>query len=391
MTEVYALLDKVEVVEVDGTEVIEIREVGAQGPAGGGVGAPPFVDLPAYTIGMKSPIGDNLQYAFAKVTPDGFWEFDRTIKVPSGSVAIGDEITASEAGSELLIHSNSKARTKILIGSEFDATGSKVPDYLQLEPQVFRVLQPNDSEQISTNPFSFTITTGVAEGRLRQVDQVTFRTYAPATNIRSRVVDVATGSVLRYTPNKAAWDASTPEELAINGGDNFILGDNTLDFNSDEPDSEGVFNSGHSPFRLTSGQEVRIEVKGDNIALLGYQGFPYISQLAQDGDLVDVLTELTLPKKYAEDFTAVQNSTHLVDTTLAPVTITVPESVDVFWVADFDKTWEDNSYVDVNIGVDVVRLDKKNRDKKYLFWRNAEVNQFWVYESTGKIKIKADI
>lgn len=230
-----------------------------------------------------------LEYSGATVDPiTGEWTFDKSINVPSASVNVGQVVTLSEGDEELLISNNINNSRGYAVKSKWDETGSQLPDFIGLGAQFNINLQPDDSTLLTANPLAFSIVGAVTPPDIRQTNQVTFRSQSGMMNLRARITDNASGMVLKYIPNQAAWDAG------INGID-FIAGDNIVDFISNEPDSAGVFNIGVSPFILASGQQIDVEIVGDTIDLLGAAiGFPYLSQLVQDGPMVPLATEESL-------------------------------------------------------------------------------------------------
>ena len=211
------------------------------------------------------------------------WTFDKTINVPSASVNVGRVVTLSEGAEELLITSNISGFKGYAVVSDFNDSGSGKPKYPEFGPQFNIDLQPDDSAQLSDNPLIFNITGGVIAPNLRQTNQTTFRTAQPMNNVTSRITDVASGVVIKYVPDQAAWDNNT-------GGLDFIAGDNIVDFNSNEPSTPGIYNIGVSPFILSSGQQISIELRGDTMELLGSPtNFPYFTQRTQDGPQTELL------------------------------------------------------------------------------------------------------
>lgn len=246
-------------------------------------------DLQPYEVPMKDPVEVKLSYSGATVdSVTGEWTFDKTINVPAGSINVGAAATLSEGGEDLLVLGNITDKRGFALTADFDETGSMIPDYVDLGPQFFNALQPVDVNQTADNPLAFSIIGGVTAPDIRQTNQVTFRCDQPMPNVTSRITDAASGTVIRYIPDRAAWDSNT-------GGLDFIAGDNIVDFISKEPSTSGVFNVGTVPFRLEQGQQIDIEIRADSMSLLGVQAgpdfFPYLTQLIQEGPLTRMATE----------------------------------------------------------------------------------------------------
>ncbi|MCP4075191.1 MAG: hypothetical protein GY744_03275, partial [Gammaproteobacteria bacterium] len=172
--------------------------------------------------------------------------------------------------------------------SKFDSSGSELPSYLDLGSQFTSTLQPDDSETITDNPLTYTLTGTVTSPYIRQANSLTFRTGNVLTNFHVKITDNATGLTLRYIPDKAVWDAGE-------GGLTLVLGDNKFDFISKEADSPGLFNIGINPFIIKNGQQLDIEVRADSIDILGNSsGVPYTVADLQDGLEVYVATQTDL-------------------------------------------------------------------------------------------------
>lgn len=232
-----------------------------------------------------------LAYSGASVDPvTGEWTFDKTINVPAGSINVGEAVTASEGGEDLLVIGNVTGKKGFVLTADFDDTGSMTPDYVNLGGEFFNILNPNDADIATENPLLFSITGGVTPPDIRQTNQVTFRASQAMPNVTSKITDAASGTVIRYIPDKATW-----ENQEGTSGLDFIAGDNVVDFISTEPDTIGVFNVGTVPFRLEAGQQIDIEIRADAMHLQGIQAgpdfFPYLTQMIQEGPLVKIATQ----------------------------------------------------------------------------------------------------
>jgi len=246
-------------------------------------------DLTPYQVPMKDLTNTKLVYSGATVdNVSSEWTFDKSINVPAGSINVGAAATLSEGGEDLLVLGNITDKRGFALTADFDETGSMIPDYVNLGTEFFNVLNPNDSDIAIDNPLLFSIVGGVTPPNIRQTNQVTFRASQAMPNVTSRVTDTASGTVIRYIPDRAAWDSNE-------GGLDFIAGDNIIDFISREPSTTGVFNIGTVPFRLESGQQIDIEIKADAMHLQGIQAgsdfFPYLTQLIQEGPLTSIATQ----------------------------------------------------------------------------------------------------
>lgn len=274
------------------------------GLSGGGGGSELIDSLSPYQVPMKDATDTKLVYAGATVDEvSGEWTFDKTINVPAGSINVGAAATLSEGGEDLLVLGNITEKRGFALTADFDETGSMIPNYVNLGVQFSNILQGVDTDSTIENPLEFIITGGVTPPNTRQTNQVTFRTSAPMDDVSARITDTASGTVIRYIPNKAAWDAVTPEDHALNPGLDFITGDNIVDFISQEPSTSGVFNIGVVPFRLESGQQIDVEIKADSMTLVGVQAgldfFPYLTQLIQEGPELSVVTQNELDASVA--------------------------------------------------------------------------------------------
>lgn len=245
--------------------------------------------LDPYQVPMKSPDEEELVYAGATVNPTtGEWEFDKTIKVPSASVDVGDTITLSEGSNNLIIGDKVSGELGFVVQSKFDESGSQRPSYFNLREQYDNPLQPIDTDILTANPLEFGITGGAPTGEIRQTNEVTFRVASEMTNVTAIIVDDLSGVVLQYVPTKAAWEGK--EE-----GLTFPVGDNIVDFiRVGDSGNPLVHYVGTSPFRIESGQQFTTTIKADNIALRGTNsggGLPYLTQRIQEGPLVKVPTD----------------------------------------------------------------------------------------------------
>jgi len=240
-------------------------------------------------VPVKDQATGQLVYSGATVNSEtGQWVFDRTIEVPSSSLDVGDVVTISEGSTDLLISNNIDGIVSAVVSSEIDSTGAKPPSYFKFGEEKSFIPQPFDDEVITTNPLIASSTGRVVSPDVRQINQTIFRADQDMPNVVAQIKDKASGMVIKYIPSRAAWEAETEEDRARNPGLDFIAGDNVIDYVSREADSDGVFNIGVSPFRLTEGQEFEIIIKADVMALKGISGVPYLAEMVQDGPEVSL-------------------------------------------------------------------------------------------------------
>ena len=204
---------------------------------------------------------DSLVYAGATVDPDtGIWTFDSSIEVPGASVKISDTLTLSEATGSLISQDEVNGLTSEHVIARLTSMGSSRPNLLELSSQVSFTFQPDNSQQITTNPLTVPILAALRS----QTNSLTFETFATMDNVRITVTDSDTDVVMMYLPKKSIVRDGV-------GGFNFRSGTNTVNFDDDsasDPEN-GIFNIGHSPFRSVPGQLVNILVEADNVAFLG--------------------------------------------------------------------------------------------------------------------------
>lgn len=273
---------------------------------------------------FKFDATDN-SYVFAGITVDpvtGITVFDSSIEVPSGSIDFGEVITLGEGTNSLLDIDNISGENRASVRTVFDSEGSKVPQYFKLaQTTAFSVNSVFDTE-ITVNPFIDQITATIAS----QVNSLTLKTFAAMTNVRIRIVDVASGVVIRYMPSKASFESGED-------GFDFITGDNIIDFISTAPSSPGIINLGVSPFRFDAGQLVDIEVRADAVSLLGNSaGVGFLEGIQQIGFDTELTTQLNVVDKLG------LNNYATLNTNYASITATTAG-----WVVNFGNTGGDDT------------------------------------------------
>jgi len=231
-------------------------------------------------IPVKDSTGNLVDSGMRKL-PDGTIQSDKSIELPNNSLDFADVITQSEGTSSIIVRDKVNDRNSTGVMSVFTNSGSQTPSYFKLAAQTNFVVNSDFSQNLTANPLTFQLTaTNDA-----QVNVLHFKTGSAMTNVRIRVADNATDTVLRYLPSKAAWNSNT-------GGFSFVSGDNIIDLISVAADSPGVINLGVTPFRFTSTELLDIEVRADAVDLLGnVGGIPFLNvdeQVGVDTDIVEV-------------------------------------------------------------------------------------------------------
>lgn len=248
---------------------------------------------------VPSLSSDLLNYEYSGATKDpttGEWTFDEKINVPAGSVAIGTTLEISEGGQDLIIADLINAQMSFSVNSEFeDATGSAKPDYSNFGLPEQLLAQPIFNTVITDNPLSFSFASTVAAPNLRLTDRVTLKANGPVSNFRAKITDQTSGVVIRYIPNRAAYDGVTQ-------GFDLVTGDNTFFLASEGTNGGGNFYLGYVPFVTSPGQIIDIELIADSMDMLGEPGgTPYFVAEIHDGpatELADIFNTSNIEDKY---------------------------------------------------------------------------------------------
>lgn len=200
-------------------------------------------------------------------------------QIPGNTLGLGDAIEISDATDFALIHNNVSGNNFFLLDHRMNmTTGSSRPfQPFVLEADIQdRMFQNDRSQQITASPLSVTYTT--------QLNAITFyfevETFAAMTNAKLRISDATTGTPLKFIPGPLEWDDDDAP------GFNLREGVNRFHFFSDAADdpANGLFNIGHTPLFFQSGQDLLLEVRADNVALLGNSaGLPWF--LSHSGDV----------------------------------------------------------------------------------------------------------
>lgn len=234
----------------------------------------------------KALSNGTLIYGDATVDPsNGEWTFDKTINIPAGSLAIGTTIELSEGGQELVVADIVNEKMAFSVNSDFtDATGSNVPNYIDFGQPIILQTQPVFDTTITDNPLMISFPVSITPTtNLRLTDRVVLKANGAMTNVRFSVTDQATGIVIRYIPNKAAFDGD-------GNGLDMVAGDNTFFLAERGTDTPGNFFLGYVPFVNTNGQILELEIVADAIDLLGNSsGAPFVESEVHEGPNVDLL------------------------------------------------------------------------------------------------------
>lgn len=206
------------------------------------------------------------------LAPEGF-------STESGSINFGDLVTLSEASGFLAIQNNINGQRYRLIDHWVpkDQPSAK-PGYIHMyEGEHSFQAQPIDTDQLNSNPLIFSYTTQLTS----RVNSITFKAYAAMQNVRIRIIDVSSGTVVKYLPTKAAWSQNE-------GGINLVVGDNLIDFKD-------------TPLLFTPNTELRYEIYANSVALLGSpQGQPCMSAMVQRGLFKYLANEDEIPTKISQ-------------------------------------------------------------------------------------------
>ncbi len=278
-----------------------------------------------------------------------------TVLIPSNTLGIGDLIELSEGTGFGLIHNNESNLNYILLDALLsDVTGSARPRQFAVEPTSVVEFETGGTDTLTDNPLTF--------DRVISNDGSTFTLNFTATqamsNTKIRLVDTASGIVIKYIPSKLAW-----ESINLPGYD-FRLGVNTINFFSgaDDDPANGEFNLGFSPLIFLGGRELTVEIKADNVSLLGNSAIntPNFSGLFGAGEFRDI-AYLQEVDELADRVTALGNSASPSGRSFIPfndgftiTTANLPtyEDVNAIYTAKNDKGEGSTSRPDINLPSD---------------------------------------
>lgn len=229
-------------------------------------------------------LNGQLIYAGAtKSSVNGEITFDQKANFPQGSVGIGEILEISEGGTDLVVVDLLQNTMSFSVNAAFeDSTGSAPPTYVDFGAPFTLNIQTDDTTVITANPLNYTLTSTVVTPDFRLLDRITIRGNGAMTNVRARFTDNVTGKVLKYIPNRAAFEGNV-------AGLDLIAGDNVFFFAQNGTNVAGTYYLGFTPIILSPSQIIDVEFIGDNIDLLGNAtGTPYQIAEAHDGPRVEV-------------------------------------------------------------------------------------------------------
>lgn len=212
--------------------------------------------------------------------------FGSSINVPAGSVNVGQTMSISEGGGDLVVADLINDTMAFSVNADFnDATGSSVPDTFDFGSVQTLNLQLIDTETLTANPLTFQFTVAITPTTdFRLTQKVIIRTGSALTNFRAKLTDNATGLVTRYIPSEAAFNGILP-------GLDLAAGDNTFVLTQRGTDTSDTFFLGFVPFVNVNGQVLDVEFVADSMDLLGDTlGFPYLVSEVNEGPEVELLT-----------------------------------------------------------------------------------------------------
>jgi hypothetical protein len=190
--------------------------------------------------------------------------------VESGSVTFGDVLKLSEVAGFLGISNllNDRQYTIVDFYTPRTAASSEPTVFHLIESEFEFVSQGVDTTNLPDNPLLFDY---VVVNNAR-TNAIKFRTYAAMTNVRVKISQISNGVALKFLPNKTSWEKEID-------GLTWGIGDNTFDFTD-------------SPVILSSGVQLRFEIRADVVALKGNAlGVPYFTATLQRGVFDNVITD----------------------------------------------------------------------------------------------------
>lgn len=227
-------------------------------------------DVPVMQVPYKKADG-TFGGSRLRMLPDGSLLAPPNFGVESGSIKFGDVITLSEAAGFLAIQNHLKVQTYNLLDYATPRDGaSSVPATFHLiEAERVFVAQSDDTVNVTVSPLVFQYSVQ----NTARTNAMTWRSYAPMTNVRIKISQVSNGVALKYLPTKEAWTTET-------GGMTWAAGDNTFDFDD-------------TPIILNTGDMLKFEMYATSISLKGNaSGVPYFTATLQAGVFRNVVTSV---------------------------------------------------------------------------------------------------
>ncbi len=235
-------------------------------------------EIPQAVGGILTTAGVHVDQTTGVIT------FDNSIVVPSGSITVGEVLELSEGVADLVLVDLLKDQMSFSVNSEFtDATGSDAPTYVDYGSPFVLDINLDDSETLTDNPLTFSLSGTVVAPDLRLIDRITIRAASAMTNFAAKLLDNASGLAIRYIPSKTAFEGDEDACLDL------IAGDNIFYFASNDASTPGNFHLGFTPFVIEEAQQIDFTVKADSIAIKGdLAGIPYMVAEAHDGAPVEL-------------------------------------------------------------------------------------------------------
>lgn len=229
--------------------------------------------------------------------------------VESGSVDFGDALRLSESAGFLAFDNLVEGTRYQLLDYEVPRNGpSSKPFYFKLIQAERKAGDTNGNSTITTNPLSFDYQTKLTA----RTNAMIFNATSAMQNVRIRIRDKKSGVAVKYFPSKSAW-------VTGQGGANFEVGDNILDF----MDTSVIFEAG---------TDITFDVQADSIALSGSNGIPKFAAMVQEGvfisvadanDVANLQTQITnIDEAFSGNYADLTN----IPTTFAPSPHTHPIS-----------------------------------------------------------------
>ncbi len=211
----------------------------------------------------------------------GEFTFNESVNVPAGSINVGEVLQLTEGIADLIVVDKLRSSMAFSVNTDFDdATGSSTPTYYAFSPPFVLSKQIDDSQVITDNPLTFSLTGTVVAPDVRLIDKITIRTNGPMVNFRAKLVDNSTGLTIRYIPSKAAY-------LGLTDGLTLGTGDIVFYFTVTGINTPTDIYLGYSPFIIEESQQIDFTVIGDSIDVLGnVGGIPYLVAEAHDGPAI---------------------------------------------------------------------------------------------------------
>ncbi len=206
-----------------------------------------------------------LASAPARVMDDGSLFIEGVTRVESGTLSVGPFVQLSERGGFL--------GTTNALGDEFTIVDYRTPkDAPSSVPRYLALLEAEnrfDIQTVQTETLNSPVAFNYTPTLLARTNSLIGQVGSSVDNLRFRITDQETGSVVKYYPSEANW---------IDGiGQAFETGEMTLSFDDTE-------------LPLAPGRTLSIEIRYESGTLLGdTNGIPALSAMLQRGEFVDIV------------------------------------------------------------------------------------------------------